>query len=429
MTSDAPTTPASIWCGELELSDSHTFAPDTAGHASARVLVRLHGEPMGYVNVPAAGPAPSRETVMALLDDVLSDKIAQHLLLEGTADLETVSETCPMRTMSHLSVTVVVCTRNRTQELAGCLESLGKLRYPHLDVLVVDNAPSDDSTRALVATVVERDARFRYVREPRPGLSHARNAGLSNATGEVVAYTDDDVRVDPGWVDGLVRGFETSREVGCVTGLVCAAALNTPTELYFDARVAWWSSRFDRVLFDLGVNRPVGDTLYPYAPGIFGTGANFAFRRRFLQEISGFDSALGAGSLTGGGEDLDAFVRTLLAGKALVYEPSALVWHRHRDNLPDLRRQVYAYGTGLSALLTKQLLDATTRRDIVSRMRRGLRRILDISTSTTARLDGAPPPRGLVLYEVRGFLMGPLLYLAARRSQRQYAGALAVDPR
>src|SRR5215217_5077723 len=83
------------------------------------------------------------------------------------------------------------------------------------------------------------DARVRYVRELRPGLSCARNRGLGEALGELVAFTDDDVVVDPGWLDGVVRGFDRSQSVACVTGLVPSARLDTAEQRYFDRRVSW----------------------------------------------------------------------------------------------------------------------------------------------------------------------------------------------
>src|SRR3712207_9429193 len=98
----------------------------------------------------------------------------------------------------------------------------------------VDNARPDDSTRRVVQAVAEADPRFRYVREPRPGLSCARNRGLAEARGEVLAYTDDDVAVDPDWVQGLLRGFQRRPATGCVTGLVCTARITGPAAEYFD---------------------------------------------------------------------------------------------------------------------------------------------------------------------------------------------------
>jgi GT2 family glycosyltransferase len=240
-----------------------------------------------------------------------------------------------------------------------------------------------------------------------------------------VAYTDDDVAVDPGWVQGLLRGFRRRPDVGCVTGLACTADIDGPEEEYFDARAASWSTRCLPELYDLGsAARP--DALYPYSAGIFGTGANFAFVRSALVALGGFDEALGAGTRTRGGEDLDVFVRVLRSGAAIAYEPSAIVWHSHRADRAGLLRQMYGYGTGLTAFLTKLVLDPATRGDVLRRVPRGLVRMARIRTQTRARraaVTGPPaqaatqaaPYGGAFTREALGYLAGPVLYLRARR--------------
>ena len=105
-------------------------------------------------------------------------------------------------------------------------------------------------------------------------------------------------------------------------------------------------------VYDLRSGRDAS-ALYPYSAGIFGTGANFAVDRDLLMGLGGFDETLGAGTPAGGGEDLDAFVRVLRAHRSLVYEPSAVVWHRHRADPGAQRRQLFSYGTGLTPFLTK----------------------------------------------------------------------------
>jgi GT2 family glycosyltransferase len=211
-----------------------------------------------------------------------------------------------------------------------------------------------------------------------------------------------------------VRGFRRRPDVACVTGLVCTASLSTAAELYFDARVSWADSCSPRI-FDL--SPAYADGLYPYSPGRFGTGANFAFRTETLRALGGFDEALGAGSRTRGGEDLDVFVRVLLAGYALAYEPAAVVWHHHRSDLPELQRQMFAYGTGLTAFLAKHLLDRATRRELLRRVPQGVRRMLAIPGATERALEGtAVGSRSLLVRELAGCVAGPAYYIAARRA-------------
>jgi hypothetical protein len=159
------------------------------------------------------------------------------------------------------------------------------------------------------------------------------------------------------------------------------------------------------------------DGLYPYSPGRFGTGANFAFQTELMKSLGGFDEALGAGTPTAGGEDLDAFVRVLLAGYAIAYEPAGIVWHHHRADLDGLRKQMFGYGTGLTAFLTKHLLDARTRRALLSRVPSGVRKMVRIpGTTRDSMMTEQAPGRELLLREFLGFAAGPFCYARARRA-------------
>src|SRR5690606_10253863 len=100
------------------------------------------------------------------------------------------------------SISVVVCTRDRPQELRACLVALGKIDYPDYEVIVVDNASETAETSAIVEA-----ARLRYVREDRPGLDWARNRGWRLARYDIIAFTDDDVLVDPMWLRGIARAL------------------------------------------------------------------------------------------------------------------------------------------------------------------------------------------------------------------------------
>jgi GT2 family glycosyltransferase len=419
------------WCAEVELSGTPRVRAVLPADAQrrARVLVRLHGEPLGYLTVPFRRDGLDVAALAATARDRFADLVRAHLAAEGHGAVDPAgpgeiplrTPACANHVTSDTSVTVVVCTRDRSTELVACLRRLQALTYPRLEIVVVDNAPTDDSTERVVSAVARQDARFRYVREPRPGLSAARNRGLREARGTYVAYTDDDVAVDPEWVQGIVRGFQRRHGIGCVTGLVATAAIGSAAEEYFDARAASWSTRCAPQLFDVP-GRDGQDGLYPYSPGIFGTGANFAFDRDVLVGLGGFDEALGAGTRTRGGEDLDIFVRLLRAGHPIAYEPAAVVWHHHRADDAALLRQMYGYGTGLTAFMTKCLLQPGTRREVVRRVPLGLRRMANIGTETTTRLDDqARPPKGALTQEWRGFAAGPVLYLRSRRSATRAA--------
>jgi GT2 family glycosyltransferase len=426
------------WCTDLELSapipDALRPARSSEGsgagqrYDSVRVLVRLHGAPIGFVEQPLVADALDVTVLLKAADADLLAAVNEHLAADGVAAVSTVAaagpardgDRCASRIRPHERVSVVVCTRDRPEILRGCLDRLRRLEYPNLEILIVDNAPPDGATREVVHDLAGLDPRFRYVREPRPGLSCARNRGLQEATGTLIAYTDDDVSVDPDWVRALAVGFRTPG-VACVTGLVCTASIDGPAERYFDARVSWGDS-CRPALHRIGGETDDGG-LFPYSPGIFGTGASFAVRADVFRVLGGFDEALGAGTLTAGGEDLDAFVRIVLAGHALAYEPSAVVWHHHRSDLDGLRRQMFAYGTGLSAFLAKHLSDGDTRREVLRRIPRGARRAVAIGTNTHGSLDGDASPgaaevptKALLLRELAGLAVGPVLYARARRA-------------
>ena len=110
-------------------------------------------------------------------------------------------------------ISVVVCTRNRPQSLLATLRSLTAMSYRPFEVVVVDNAPSSEATREAVLAEYGGDPRVRYVREPRPGLSCARNRGIEEAAADIVAFTDDDVIVDR-----LVAGRHLARLSGRTGG-------------------------------------------------------------------------------------------------------------------------------------------------------------------------------------------------------------------
>jgi glycosyltransferase involved in cell wall biosynthesis/peptidoglycan/xylan/chitin deacetylase (PgdA/CDA1 family) len=427
------TTRTGVWCCDFDLAgDSTTSMVSAQDETEMRVLVRLHGEPLGYLTVPRTGTPRDTDTIRAVAWRELRKPLEAHLMAEGTAipaESERTGWRAPARTTAcpnHVEaddlVSVVVCTRNRSESLPDCLDRLAAVTYPNIEFVIVDNAPSDDSTQSLVERYAATDERFRYVRESRPGLSRARNAGLAAARGRYLAYTDDDVAVDSQWIHGLLRGFHRRPDVACVTGLVCTAAISNGSEAYFDARLASWSTRCQPQFFDLSMRDEYG-VLYPFSAGIFGTGASFAFDRERLVRLGGFDEALGAGTLTRGGEDLDIFVRILLAGGAIAYEPSAVVWHHHRADEASLLRQMFGYGTGLTAYLTKLLMHRSTRIQLLRRVPAGIAKIAQIRRQTNDRLsDTVAAPPGALRREFAGYLAGPLLYTRARLAVRASGG-------
>ncbi len=276
------------------------------------------------------------------------------------AALDAVTAAGAARPVPASDVTVVVCTRDRPRYLEACLEALARLDPQPAEVVVVDNAPTDERTRE----VAERFGVRRLV-DPRPGLSHARNTGWTAARTPVVAYTDDDARPHRHWVGGLCRALADPR-IECVTGLVVAAEAMTPAQRLFESNGGMRKGLQARLFTaaDVGLQ---GWRL--------GVGANMAFRRDALVRIGGFDGRLGPGRPTRGGDDLDAFVRVLASGGVAAYQPDAVVRHVHRRDLLGLARQYQDNGTGYAALLHKGVLEPSpgvpdARREL-ARWRRG----------------------------------------------------------
>ena len=171
---------------------------------------------------------------------------------------------------------MIVATRNRPELLQRCLEALLTLRYPRYEIIVVDNAPSSSATADLIEQTYRDVSQVRYVREDRQGLSFARNRGMQEARGEIVAITDDDVVVDANWLLELIHGFQVSDNVVCVSGLVLPMELETREHGWFE-QYGGSSKGFTRRLFDMGEHHP-RTPLFPYTTGRLGTGANIAFK-------------------------------------------------------------------------------------------------------------------------------------------------------
>lgn len=353
------------WMGLLDLdqpgSGIGTAGPLRDDHVLARVLVRLHGAPLGYVSVPSQPAQFLAARAQAAAEATLSAGIRSHARCEvesasesGSSDWAA-STACPWRfpASEGVGVTIAIATRNRTELLRGCLSAIQQIAYEPLEILVVDNAPSDSATRDLVSDLSGDDPRLTYACEPGRGASAARNLALASARFDIVALTDDDVLVDPGWVSALVAGFTADPEVTCVTGLVAPSALENPFQRYFEYRYPDQGT-FAATRYDMAEHRHPS-RVYPFAAGLFGRGANMAVRRSAALKVGGFDTLLGAGALCRGGEDLDLFVRLILDGGRICYMPSALVWHRHRESADALNKVVYLYGYGLGAYLSKHL--------------------------------------------------------------------------
>ena len=216
-----------------------------------------------------------------------------------------------------LNITVIVCTYNRCRDLAGALENVAASQMPSMitwEVLVVDNN-STDQTRDVVERLGRRyPGRLRYLFEPRPGKSYALNAAIAGARGEVLAFVDDDVTMEPTWLHNLTAELHDGTWAG-------AGGRILPPEGFIPPP---WLPRSEFPIlcahFDLG-DLPSKLDCPPY-------GANMAFRKSVFEKHGGFRIDLGPRPDSQiRNEDTELGRRLLAAGERLRYEPSAVVYH------------------------------------------------------------------------------------------------------
>jgi GT2 family glycosyltransferase len=438
---------------EVELTRPLPAVGYDGRHDRAWVLARLHGEPVGccVVRLDAASLSPGRlgELLWAQLREPVTERfaaagltppatltgrgltgplaagplaagplaagpLAGDALAGGAAAGDPAAWPFLRRRRAVLAaapfISVVICTRERPDRLEACLRSLDRQQYPRFEVVVVDNAPPGAAARV--------PRRHRYVAEPRAGLSWARNAGIAAASGDIIAFLDDDEEPDDHWLAALAGGFARGGDIGCVTGMIVPGRLDTPVQEWFEWCGGHSKGRgFSPAVFS---RRGPQSPLFPLPP--FGAGGNMAFRREALERIGGFDVAMGAGTPARASEDTLALTLVLLAGYRIAYEPAALVRHDHYADAADLRRQLRGYGTGLTAYYTALLRH---RPGVLP----GLLRLLPAAAGYLRGAGAAVPqdlPPALRREQRRGMLAGPAAYL---RSVRRQARVAAEGPR
>jgi GT2 family glycosyltransferase len=215
------------------------------------------------------------------------------------------------------SLSVVVCTHDRPADLARCLEALCALEESP-EVIVVDSA-SDPPSRSVVEAFADRLASVRCLREDDPGLSRARNRGIAEASGEIVAFLDDDAAPRPDWAARIVAPFAAHTRIGCVGG-ACDPVFED------GSRPRWLS---DRLLQFAGITRFGPEGREPRSSAEWPFGANIAFRAEALANLDGpFSERLGrTGTTLLSGEESALVEAVLAAGWKVWLEPLAIVDH------------------------------------------------------------------------------------------------------
>jgi glycosyltransferase involved in cell wall biosynthesis len=330
-----------FWWKELPLGMRASLPEELPfSEAQLRQFTAEYGAAQLSARSPALG-APLRATHEGKPKQALalSQLLVEHDLV-GELDRLAAAPPLPAKQIS-----VVICTRDRGEALAECLRSVTTQRSTPGEIVVVDNS-SDGSAKP----ICDRFTEIRHVHEPRPGLSIARNTGISMSRGDVIAFTDDDVELHPGWTVEIGRAF-ADQSIDALTGLVLPARLDTQAQRVFQLDKGGFGSTFIPLRFD---NRFFAETR-PHGAHVWkmGAGANMAFRRSLFERIGLFDQRLGAGA-AGCSEDSELWYRMLANGGVCLYEPRAVVFHHHRRDLAGLRRQIRSYMKGHVAALIVQ---------------------------------------------------------------------------
>lgn len=310
----------------------------------------------------------------------------------------------------------VITTCNKPALALRCVRTICASEPGPCEIIVVENRPVGSTVRQTLLSEFSDDERVRVLDEPAPGLSRARNAGLRAAQGEVIAFTDDDIVVDAHWCRLLRRAFACHPEVACVAGPILPLELETAAQLLME-RFSPIGTAFARRVYAMDAP-PVDQPLFPYTAGFFGSGGNAAFRWDALAGLKGFDPVLGTGTWARGGEDLDIFIRLILAGGRLLYEPCAIAWHPHPDTMERLSHEVFDYGVGLGAMLTKQLVAGPGRSQMIRKIPRGLEYLFSPASHKNASKASGYPER-LDRLERTGLALGPAAYLSSRWRARR----------
>jgi glucosyl-dolichyl phosphate glucuronosyltransferase len=219
-----------------------------------------------------------------------------------------------------MKITVILCTFNRCQSLPKALDSVAAQVLPESviwEVIVVDNN-SSDQTRVVAEDYCRRyPGRFRYLCEPQQGLSRARNAGIRDARGEIIAFMDDDVTLEPTWLQDLTASLHDGEWVGAGGRILPPQDFQPPGWLTLGGEMDLGGPL---ALFDLG-NVPGELKKAPY-------GTNMAFRKGMFEKYGTFRVDLGrCGNSLLSSEDTEFGRRLMSAGERLRYEPSAVVHH------------------------------------------------------------------------------------------------------
>jgi glycosyltransferase involved in cell wall biosynthesis len=220
-------------------------------------------------------------------------------------------------------ITIVICTRNRAEQLGNVLNSAVQLRAPDgllWEFLIVDNG-STDATAEVVKSYQDR-LPIRLVREERAGLSNARNKGVAEAAGRYICWTDDDVVLDPEWLAAYWAAFKRHPEAAIFGGRIIPV-LETPTPAWFEKLRGEWPVKILLAMRDFG-DEP---RLLDFPTGVIPFGANFAVKTVDQRKVA-YEPGLGVSpNHRRVGEEAEMIFRLMSGGATGWWVPASKVRH------------------------------------------------------------------------------------------------------
>lgn len=401
---------------DIELSQGIATIEYLENYRKLQALVRLFGTPIGYVKVPVRGGMVTGQTLSQIILEQHNNQIISQLLYNGLSTSTATKEIGQFEDLLTLSppeykgslplVSVAICFNNSISDLTITLNSLKHLDYPHLDILVVDNTLDGKAEKPIATQYPD----IRYVRELCPGIDWARNRAILEAKGDIIAYTNSGVLVDSGWVKALVKVFAEDANVMAVTGLVTPAELESESQILFEKK-GGLSRGFESRRYQIAPRSKMPHA-FLHSPERFGTGFNMAFRRSLFAEIGCFNPALDVDTDVQGNGDLEIFFRIIKEGYGLVYEPSALVYHKECRSDNELRSHSKNNAGIYSALLCSAINYPDERPPI---FRMGLVKTVAYLVKFLRSIFKANPSSlDLVLAEIEDWLISSISYLKAR---------------
>lgn len=366
----------------------------------AHVVVRHRGVPLCRFEEAVTGGVLDGMNVWARVCADPHAEAVSKIAEEALDALYAASNEIPSRLPP---CSIVIGTRDRPADVERCLSALVPSIGDDVEVMLIDNDPSTNATRDIAMRYP-----VRYVRQWRRGVNWARARGVQLSRHDVVLYVDDDVVVDPKWVDEMRRPF-ADEHVGAVAGAVEPFQLDT----YGQYQHELYSS------FYRGFRRKVHSllTCTPASAGHIGAGASMGVRRSLALRYKIFEAELDGGTAAKSGGDVFGLYRILTAGYSIVYAPRALAWHRHRTTYEDLERMLYGYSVGGYCVLLRALLCDRDPDALLIGLRWFFEYHLAELWKTLRNKPGARP-LPLIGAEIRGALSAPAAYWKARRRER-----------